>query len=466
VSGARSRWWLLASVLFGLLSTNITFTVFNVALVNIAQSLRTTPTTLTWAITGPLLVVGIAAPIVGKIGDVHGHRRLYLFGLIGSLVCAIFTAAAWNAGSLIAARLFSGLEGACTAATSWALLFRVFGPGERTQVLGWWCLVGAGGPVIGVAVGGPVVESFGWRWLFIGQIPLIVIALITNYRMVPETDRSSREPLDIPGAILLAVGIGALLLALNEVSHGLSRPIVPIAAAVSVAGLVVFAVLERRSRSPVFPLEWLGRREFILPSVAAFAMNFAYMGGFFLTPLFLEQALHYSIGTAGLLQIARPLTFAIAAPAAGYVAARTGEKAAALVGGCLLTLSMLTFVTLRPGASPAVIVLALAASGLANGIAVPALSAVVANSVEIGRMGSASAGMQVVSQVGIVAGIQVMETVQASRQHLAGLVGSFQDAYAAGAVVTLLAVASAVMIRPVRHRAGFTAEPLVDPVVG
>lgn len=445
---ATSRWGLLASVLFGLLSVNITFTIFNVALVTIAANLHTSQTTLTWAITGPLLMVGVAAPILGKLGDLHGHRRLYLLGLVGALICTALTAGAWNAGSLIVARLFSGLEGACLIASSWALLFRVFGPGERTKVLGWWSLVAAGGPVIGVAIGGPVVQAFGWRWIFVAQVPLILVALVINYRVLPETDRAQGEPLDVPGAVSLAVGIGSFLFALNQGSGGWTRPQVLVAAGLAPVALAVFAVVERRAASPLFPLEWLSRRNFTLPCVAGFAMNFAYMGGFFLTPLFLERGLHYGVGAAGLLQIARPLVFAVAAPAAGYLAARTGLRAAAVAGACLMGLSMVVFVTLGPGSSVVTIIIALGVSGLANGVAMPSISASVANAVEIERMGSASAGLQVANQVGVVAGIQVMETVQASRQHLAGVVGSFQNAYAAGAVVTVVAVVAASLLRP------------------
>lgn len=446
----RSRWWLLTTVLFGLLATNITFTIFNVALVDISRNLHTTQSTLTWSITGPLLVVGVAAPLLGKLGDLRGHRRLYLYGLAGSLVCAAMTAVAWNAASLVVARLFSGLGGACLTASSWSLLFRVFGPAERTKVLGWWSLVGAGGPVIGVAIGGPVVQYFGWRWIFVAQVPLIIVALVANLRRLPDTDRAEGEDLDIVGAVLLAAGVGSLLLALNEGSRGWTRPPVVGAAAASVAALGVFAFVERRRTSPIFPLEWLSRRNFTLPCLAGFAMNFAYMGGFFLTPLFLERGLHYSIGSAGLLQIARPLLFALSAPAAGYLAVRTGERPAALVGTGFMIASMVVFAFLRPGSPVLAIIAALGASGLANGISMPPLSAMVANSVDVRHMGSASAGMQVANQVGVVAGIQLMETVQASREHLSGVVGSFQDAYVAGALVTLVAVAATVLIRPLR----------------
>lgn len=449
---ARSRSALLVSVLVGLFATNVNFTIFNVALVDIAHGLHTDKTVLTWAITGPLLVVGVTAPILGRIGDIRGHRRLYLLGLVGSLVCAAVTAVAWNAGSLIIARLFSGIGSAALSASSWALLFRVYGAGERTKVMGWWSLVAGGGPVIGVAIGGPVVQHFGWRWVFVAQVPLILLALVWCLRTLPETERMRGEPLDVKGAVLLAAGVGGLLLVINQSTRGWLSPVVLASLGVALISLPLFVVVERRAAAPVFPLEWLRRREITMTCAAAFGFQFAYMGGFFLTPLFLEQGLHYSIGTTGLYQIARPLVFGVAAPIAGYVAVRTGERASAAAGALVMVVSMLAFAVLAPGSPGVLILLALAASGLANGVAQPSMSALVAGAVEPERLGSASAAMQVASQVGVVAGIQVMETVQVARQHASGVVSSYHWSYGAGAVVALMSVATSLLISPARRQ--------------
>jgi MFS family permease len=176
------------------------------------------------------------------------------------------------------------------------------------------------------------------------------------------------------------------------------------------------------------------------------------MGGFFLTPLFLEQGLHYSIGSTGFFQIARPLVFGLSAPIAGYVAVRTGERASAAAGAGALVVSMLAFAFLEPGSPGIIILLALGASGLANGIAQPSMSAMVAGAVEPERLGSASATMQVASQVGVVVGIQIMETVQVARQHASGVVGSYHWSYVAGGAVALLAVITSLLIRPAAGR--------------
>lgn len=449
----EARWRLLVAVLAGLLAVNCTFTIFNVALVRIAGDLRTTQTTLTWAITGPLLVVGVTAPVLGRLGDLRGHRRLYLLGMCGSLACAALTAVAWDAPSLIAARLLSGLGDACITAASWALLFRVFRPGERTRVLGWWSLVGAGGPVLGVAVGGPVVQAVGWRWVFVGQVPLVLAALLANWRLLPDTPRADAGRVDVRAAAALAVGVGSGLLALNQGgAAGWTSPLVLASAACCPIGLASFAALTLRSPDPLFPLGWLRRRGFVLPCLAGFAINFCYMGGFFLSPLFLERALGYGIGVTGVMQIARPLLFSLSAPAAGYLATRTGERTTAVGGAAVMVASMLVFAAAGRGTPGAVVVLALALSGLANGVAAPSLAACVANSVDVARMGSAAAGSQVFAQVGVVAGIQVMETIQVARQRT-GLVGSFHVAYLTGALVGALALVAAAGLRAGRRAA-------------
>ncbi|MDQ2753995.1 MAG: MFS transporter [Actinomycetota bacterium] len=447
------RRWLLVSVLFGLFTVNFTITIFNVALVRISHEMHTTATTLTWAITGPLLVVGVSAPALGKLGDLRGHRKLYLGGLYGAIVGAALTVVAWNAGSLIGARLIAAVETACLTASSWSLLFRVFAPGERTKVLGWWSLVAAGGPVIGVAIGGPVTDAFGWRWIFVAQVPLVGAALIANHVVLSETPRSLGRRLDVPGAVTLALTVGSLLFALNRSTiDGWTSPPVLISGLLCPAALMAFVVFERRSAAPLFPLEWLSRRNFVLPCVASFGMSFAYMGGFFLTPLFLERGFGYGVGETGVLQIARPLVFAVAAPVAGYLATRTGERSAVVTGSMLMGVSMVMFSLLDKGSGIWPIMIALGISGLAMGVAGPAVAASVANAVEVEHMGAGSAGLQVANQVGQVAGIQVMETVQAAREHTAGIVGSFQNAYWAGGLGTVVAVIAALGVRNYRRR--------------
>ena len=163
VRSPRYQWWALVALLAGLLSLNITFTVFVVALPTVKADFNTNFSVLAWASTGPLLAFGVAAPFFGKAGDLFGHRRLYQFGLLGAMVSAILTATAPDVGMLLFARALDGVQGAATGTASMAIILELFSRQDRVKALGWWSLVGrrrpgarrdaglAGDPVLRVA---------------------------------------------------------------------------------------------------------------------------------------------------------------------------------------------------------------------------------------------------------------------------------------------------------------------------
>src|SRR4051812_31668038 len=155
---------------------------------------------MTWVVTGPLLAFGITAPTFGKAGDIYGYRRLYVIGILASCVCSVLSVLAWSAGALIVFRTLGSLEGAATGAASVALICTVFRPDDRVKAMGFWSLVGAGGPVIGVAIGGPLIEQFGWRVIFAAQVPLQLIAVGAAFLILPDTARGIRQRFDWLGA--------------------------------------------------------------------------------------------------------------------------------------------------------------------------------------------------------------------------------------------------------------------------
>ena len=462
----RHRWWVLWTILGGLFAVNVAFTIIVVALPRIANELETSRNTLTWVLTGPLLALGVVAPAMGKAGDLWGHRRLYLISLLGVGVCALLSAVAWNAGSLIAFRTLSAIEGAATGSSSLAIIFSVFHQEDRVKAMGWWSLVGAGGPVIGVAIGGPVIEAFGWRWVFAAQVPLILIAFLMASAVLPETPRKTVRRFDYVGAITLVFAVLGVLFALNRGPEwGWSSPIVVISFAVTPLGVLLFWRAERRAEDPLLPLHYLRRRNFSLPIGASAFGNFAYMGGFYLAPALLQhpQLFGYGESRTGLMVLVRPLTFSLVAPMSGYLAIRFGERLAAVVGIFAVTCSMGVF-TFVNGASPDVLILlALGLSGLGLGMAMPSISASVANSVEQTDLGIASASQQLVSQVATVAGVQLMTTVQATLAS-EGIASSFQRAYLLGGVVSLLGVVCAAGIkRAKRTREEGAPEGALEP---
>jgi len=487
----RYQWWVLWTVLAGLLSVNITFTVFVVALPEVARQLHTTVSTLTWTSTGPLLAFGVAAPILGKLGDLRGYKKLYLWGLSGAALSVVLTASAPTAGVLITARLFDGIQGAATGAASMALVLQAFSHQDRVKALGWWALVGAGGPVLGVTVGAPVIQYFGWRALFWGELPLMacaaVLAIVVLPSRAPATDPGPTgggsatvgpagpavgtpgpggwDQMDWTGTWTLAVAVTAGLLAVNEApSWGITGPATLAVAGLALVALVAFVVHERRAPHPLIPLRYFRRRNFVFPLGARAMTNFSYMGGFFLFPILAERVYHYSETRAGLESTARPLLFSIVAPAAGYAAVKVGERLLVVLGALTLTGSMVVFTQLGGDPSQVAILGALALSGIGIGLATPTTVSSSSNEVSPDELGVMSAAQQLVTQIGIVAGIQVMVSVQASDHGGVGSLASFHRAYAVGAVVALLAGVCGLFMRDT-PRSG-TAAAVAELTIG
>ena len=493
VRSPRYQWWALVALLAGLLSLNITFTVFVVALPTVKADFHTNFSVLAWASTGPLLAFGVAAPFFGKAGDLFGHRRLYQFGLLGAMVSAILTATAPDVGMLLFARALDGVQGAATGTASMAIILELFSRQDRVKALGWWSLVGAGGPVLGVTLGSPVIQFFGWRTLFWGQLVLLVIASVVVALLLP-SDRKVRGD-DVAGGVagrgslrrlrrsgvwdgMDWVGIwslaGSVTTAMLVLSIG---PIVgwtaPATITCGVLAVVlgfVFVQQQRTFATPLVPTTYWRRRNFMFPMGTKAFSSFAYFGGFFLFPLLMEQVYGYSVSQVGFISVARPLVFAISAPIAGYMTVRTGERTAALFGAGSLFISMVLFATLSPSAGLLIILVALALSGLGMGVSNPATSASMSNEVAASEYGVMSAAQLLASQVGEVAGIQAVLTIQESIarrsglsnvHHSTALLHSFSVPFWVGAGVAALAVICALFIRSMpRHMR--TAQRLAD----
>jgi EmrB/QacA subfamily drug resistance transporter len=455
---SRYRWWVLAVLMTGLLSVNILFTVFVVALANVAAGLHTSLATVTWVVTGPMLASAVFAPLAGKAGDRLGHRRIYLSALGLSVVVAFFSAVAPTVGVLIGVRVMAGLVGATLGATSMAMVLGAFPQGERVKAMGWWSLVGAGGPVLGVAIGGFIIQSIGWRWMFMLEVIVGAVAFVLAAIVLPEFalghDPGSHvgKRMDGAGAVLVVVGVGSLLFGLNRAPVlGWASPVVLGAFVVAAVGITALVIVELRAEDPLVPFAFIRRRNFAFPIGAQMGANFAYMGGFFLAPLFLESVFGKGEAAAGFLVIPRPLTFSLVAPVAGYVAMRVGERTNAVFGTSAVCASMLVFAVTGHGTGVALVEVALVLSGIGMGVASPSLAATVANAADQDSLGTASATQQLMTQIAAIAGIQVMQTVQASGMQAGGIseLGSFHAAYLVGGAVAVLGVLCASALRSV-----------------
>ena len=444
----RFGWYVLLVALTGMFSVGFTITILGVAIKDIAADFDSTETTVAWVITGPILAFALVGPALGRAGDVFGHRRVYLISLTLSAAFAGLIALSWDAPSLITFRVLGAAGGAATGPSAMAMINRVFEPGRRVQAMGYWSMVAAGAPVLGVVAGGPIVDNYSWRWIFVFQVPVTLVAVVLAALVLPETKRERGLEFDIKGAVLLGASLGGLLFAINRIAEwGLTSPVVWLGLALAIVAGWAFVKVERSVESPLVPPQYFRRRNVAMPMTAQFFLNFAYMGGFIITPLLLQDdgAFGYSATRAGLFTIARPLTFAISGPIMGWIALKVGERVNATLGSVAVVTSMGLLAYGAVEVTGSWIVAGLALSGFGLGAAVPSLSAAVANAVDEADFGIAGAVQQMAAQIGVVLGIQIMQSVQVSRLD-DGVPESFAAAYLLGGAVAAVGVIAAALV--------------------
>lgn len=449
----RYRWWALVVLLIGFFSTGISVTLLTAVLPTIAREFDVGTNTVAWVVTGPMLVYGVLMPSMGKAGDLYGRKRVYLLGWALSMAFAGLAAIAWSAGSLIAFRLLSAAFGAATGPASMALILSAFPPDERVKAMGWWSFAGAGAPVIGLVVGGPLVDLVGWRWIFGVQPPLAVPGLLLATWVLRSDERRDEHPsFDVRGSVLLGLTMGAFLFGLNQTAAarwGDPRVWVPLALSPFLA--YAFVRAERRHPDPLIRFTYFTRRDVSIPMILIALSHIPYMGTFFLSPFLLHDVLGYDNLRTSLALVPRPLANSLGSAAAGYVAVKVGERASAVTGMGAMSAGLFVLAAIGASSSFGQVVIALVLTGVGMGLAFPGLMSTIANSVDERDFGSISAAQEMLMMVGMTLGMQGMQTLQAARARAVGEAAGYRDAFLVGAGLSLCATVIAFGLRSM-HR--------------
>jgi MFS family permease len=449
---AVSRWssrpsHVLAAALGGLVVTTFPISVFSLALPQLETEFHASLDAVTWVITAPLLGFAVALPALGRISDLFGHRRVYLAGTVGAGVFAFASALAPTLSSLIIFRTLGQITGAATTPASLAMIAAVYSPDRRLKIMGLWSLAAAGSPVVGIVAGGPLIQLFGWRSIFLIQG--------VAWLVLPKGTARNRARVDVWGLVILAVALTAGMVALELLpQHGM-LPWVILTALVFVAGFAAFFVVEKKAVSPVLPLEMLRIRNFYVPTLTQALSTFAYMGGYILTPLLLETQFGMSVSRASLVLLARPIAFCIGAPVTSRISRLTPRRAA--IGGTGLMAIALPVFALSAGLlSLSLLIAGNVLAGFGNGMSQPGLTTSVVNAVSPDRHATASGIMQMMGQVGAVAGITVAGSIVAAGTGRA----PFTMAFLVAAIPALLGFVTAwFILSPSRGQAEPSQEP-------
>src|SRR5437763_3925954 len=294
---SRTRWYALIVLCLGSLMIVLDTTIVNVALPSIRDDLGFSETSLAWVVNAYLLTFGGFLLLGGRLGDLFGHRRLFLFGIslftLSSLVCGVST----TQGMLVAARAVQGLGGAVASAVGLSLMMSLFTePAERAKAMGVFGFVMAGGGSIGVLLGGVLTDLLNWHWIFLVNVPVGVAVVVLSLRLLPTARAAAASRrLDVAGAVTVT---SALMLAVYAIVNGnhegwTSGRTLGLLAAAAVL-LAVFLGIEARVRSPLMPLGLFRLRNLATANVVGVLWAAAMFAWFFLPAPYLKLVLGHT----------------------------------------------------------------------------------------------------------------------------------------------------------------------------
>lgn len=405
---------LMWALVTGVASTSFPTTLLSASLDLIRADFDSTLATISWVQVAPSLAFGLGMPLAGKMGDLYGHRRVYLGGLWVALVSALLTILAWDPLSLIVIRTLGQLGGAAAGPTGMAIIAAAVPEGERAKSIGLLNIVGGLSPVVAVLVGGPVIDQIGWRSLFALQLVPAAAALVLALVVVPETPRRPNVRFDIAGGATLAVAAMVLLLGINRARPlGVTHPLVIALIALGPALLAAFVYIERTVREPMLPLVYLRQRAF---SASVTAMTFAqasFIGGFVISPLMVQRLFGYSVTVTSLLLISRPAAFSLGSWLAGRNQHRDSVEHLQRWGHGVLIAGSAVMVAGAFYESLLLIELALITTGFGNGYSRTTLFTIVSVAVDQRDVGVATGVANMVSQIGGAAGTTILSAIVA-----------------------------------------------------
>ncbi len=435
---------LLRTVIAAIIVFSSSMTIVSASIPTMADDLDSTESFLAWSVTGLFLVMAVGTPVLGRLGDVLGHRRVFLTGAailsLGTVLCGL----APNALGFVLARMVVGAGIAATMPTGTALIMEVYPPHERPRAMGWFQMAMTGAPVMGLIIGGPLIEAFGWRTLFAILAPISFFGFAVGWRVIRPTPPVGDRTIDWWGAATLGIATLSLLLFLERGSSaGFGDPLALSLIGVSAIGLVAFVSIERTVDDPMLRLGYLRRRNFAGPLIAQPLSQFAYMGSFLIAPLLLDERFGYSVGAIALILLCRPAIYSISSPLGGRLATQISERAMILAGSILMVVSMAAWVPGAAWESLPFIFVALSVSGLAMGLASPSFTTVLAGSVDRGDLGIANGMGATTMNIGMLTGIQSMFVVLGDGRDPA----DFARTFAFGGVIAAVGIIGGLIIR-------------------
>ncbi|HEX6778638.1 MAG TPA: MFS transporter [Ktedonobacterales bacterium] len=420
------RWWALIGTCFGLFMALLDVTIVNVALPTIGDSLKASFSDLQWVVNAYALTLAVFLVTAGRLGDLFGRKRLFLFGLglfsLGSLLCSLssdFTIGSLtNIQVLIGARAIQGLGGAIMLPLALAIISATFQGRERGTAIGIYGGVTGLATAIGPVIGGVLVSKVSWQSIFYLNVPIGIIGIVFCIWAVRESfDTSAPRTIDFFGLVTISVSLFCLVLALiqgSDPDKGWTSPYILTLFGIAAAALIVFIIGELRLKHPMVDLRLFKIPSFTGAAIVAFTVSAGMFSLFFFITLYLQNYLGYSALDGGLRVLPLSGLIMVTAPLAGAFTDRLGAKIIMAVGMAILVAAVLLMTRIAPSDTQTdwvVLLPAFILGGIGSGLVNPPISTVAVGTVSRDKAGMASGINGACRQLGTAFGIAFLGAI-------------------------------------------------------
>jgi EmrB/QacA subfamily drug resistance transporter len=412
------RWWTLAAMCFALFMIMLDNTVVNVALPSTQDDLGATLSGLEWTVNAYTLAFAVLLVTGGRLGDILGRRRMFLFGVVVFALSSASIGLSPNETWLVAGRAIQGIGAAFMMPATLSIITVTFPPEERGKAIGTWAGVSALALAIGPVVGGALAEYVSWRSIFFLNLPVAVGAVaVTLFATHESRDETQEHSIDWAGIVALSVGLSALVLALVEGnSWGWDSGRIIALFATAVAGVAAFFAIEPRVREPMVDFSLFRSRTFLGANGVAFIVSFAMFAMFFFTALYMQNILGYSPIEAGVRFLPSTLMIVLIAPLAGRLTDRVGPRPLIVSGLSLVTLALFLQTRITVDTGYGVLLPAFILMGIGMALVMSPMSTAAMNAVVPEKAGVGSGILSMNRMVGATFGVAALGALF---QHLA-----------------------------------------------
>jgi EmrB/QacA subfamily drug resistance transporter len=408
------KWWILLTVIIGTFLGRLDQTIVNLALPKIIGDFSISVTSAGWIATAYILANAIFVPIWGKLGDTIGRKKVYILGFTIFIFGSVLAGLSWNLSSMIVFRIIQAIAGSADYPTAMAILSVTFPKGkQRAQALGFWSASFAAATVFGPLVGGPLIDNFGWRSVFLVNLPVGILGLFMAITFIKESVSEQKTKIfDWWGAITLGIALTALVLVLDK---GIDWGWFSIKSILSYLVMSVFTYIfiqiEQKTKEPIVDLKFFKNSAFVNTLMNNFIVFMGMMGGVFLLPIFAQTFLGYDATKTGYLFMPMAFVMLLAAPIGGALTGRVKPNYVISASTFIAGVGLFLFSFLDPKSTPINIIIPLSIMAFGMGFGMAQRTNVVASVVPEKEIGIASSVLALARNIAGAFGIAVFGTI-------------------------------------------------------